>query len=230
MLSMLSWNIRQGGGSRTSDISRYLIQSQAQIIVLSEYQNNNNGAKLRHDLLTYGYRYQTVTAAESHHNSVAIFSTIAHSSRLFVEIDDAYSDNIVHADFGLFGIYGVYLPHKKKHRLFDFLLDQITDDQRPHIITGDFNSGINRVDQKGESFWYETEFKALLASGYIDAFRYIHKNIEEYSWYSHQGNGYRYDHTLVQEELAPLIQECSYLHIAREDQLSDHSPMVLTLA
>jgi len=97
------------------------------------------------------------------------------------------------------------------------------------IIAGDYNTGINHVDQVGKSFWYEDELIKLKKNGYVDAFRHIHGDIKEYSWYSHQGNGYRYDHTYVDEALIPIVKDCYYLNSWREEKLSDHSPMVLEL-
>jgi len=94
---------------------------------------------------------------------------------------------------------------------------------------GDFNTDKNFIDQKGDSFWYTKELKELKKSGMVDAFRHVHGDVESYSWYSHQGNGYRYDHIYVSEELLPVIQNCDYLHRARENKLSDHSPMFLGL-
>ena len=95
--------------------------------------------------------------------------------------------NIVCASFDAFDLYGVYLPHKKKHQLFDFFLNHLPS-QKASIIAGDFNSGINGLDQKGKSFWYEDELIALNEIDYVDAFRLKNGQVQEYSWFSHQGN------------------------------------------
>ena len=124
---------------------------------------------------------------------------------------------------------GVYLPHKKKHVLFDFIHSHLASSSRPYIVTGDFNSGINQIDQTGNSFWYEDKLKALDHIGYKDAFRHVHGGIKEYSWYSHQGNGFRYDHTYVHESLLPIVTSCHYLHDCRETKITDHSAMLLSL-
>jgi len=97
------------------------------------------------------------------------------------------------------------------------------------ILAGDINTGKNGIDQAGKSFWYTDKLEALEAAGYVDAFRSKHGDREEYSWYSHQGNGYRYDHTYVHEALIPFIQDCDYSHTEREAKLSDHALMLLDL-
>ena len=130
--------------------------------------------------------------------------------------------------FDAFDVYGMYLPHKKKHVLFDFLIEEAQLAQ-PSLMVGDMNSGKNGIDQKGNSFWYEDKLKVLESHGYTDAFRNIHGDVREYSWYSHQGNGYRYDHSYVSKDLIPVIKDCYYIHEWREQNLSDHSPMIVEI-
>jgi exonuclease III len=228
MLSILSWNIRQGGGTRISKILSALTTAKPEIIVLSEYQNNISGLKIRSGLLQAGYRFQHVTPAPSKQNSAAIFSKLPCDQYLFPHSDETYPHNVLASEFDAFTVVGMYLPHKKKHLLFDFLLEYTRRD-KPCILVGDFNSGINGVDQAGKSFWYEDKLLALQKQGYKDAFRHLHGSVREYSWFSHQGNGYRYDHTYVEQSLLPITTKCAYLHSWREEGLSDHSPMLLGL-
>lgn len=226
MLKVLSWNIRQGGGTRITQICNQLVSSEAGIIILSEFRNNASGDKIRNLLLRSGYRYQNVSAAKANDNSAAIFSKIPCNHILYPEADENYPHNILCSEFEAFKVYGMYLPHKKKHKLFDFILEEIKSD-KPAILAGDFNTGINYVDQKGNSFWYTDKMDALEKAKYVDAFRHIKKDVKEFSWYSHQGNGFRYDHTYVDESLLPIVKDCYYLHEWRENKLSDHSPMVI---
>lgn len=228
MLKILSWNIRQGGGTRVAKIAMHIRSFNAEIVVLSEYRNNDSGMRLRGLMLSYGYRFQHVSHANASDNSVAIFSKLPCNQWLYPNADPSYTHNIIASEFPAFKLYGMYLPHKKKHTLFDFLLDEATKPEAG-IMVGDFNSGINGVDQAGDSFWYEDKLKALSRLGYRDAFRVKQGAAREYSWYSHQGNGYRYDHTYVHESLLPIIKDCYYIHTWREEKLSDHSPMVLEL-
>lgn len=228
MLKILSWNIRQGGGSRLKKIRTYLNLSGAKILVLSEFRNNMSGLNLRHSLLLNGFRFQAVSHAKMDANSVLIASKLPFNSALFPNSDAEYSANVIMAEFDVFQLYGCYLPHKKKHKLFDLLLNQ-TKEGKPAIITGDLNSGINGLDQKGDSFWYEDEMKALHEQGMKDAFREKNGDVKEYSWLSPQGNGYRYDHFLVDEALVPVVKACYYDHEVIEDKLSDHSAMFLEM-
>lgn len=229
MIKILSWNIQAGGGSRVRKIIHRIISSKAQIVVLSEFRNNATGMIIRNGLLKAGYRYQAVTHSESNDNSVIIVSIIPFSSKLFPNADPNFSGNILSAEFSAFNLMGVYMPHKKKHVLFEYAHDEITKSSVPYILAGDFNSGINYVDQKGNSFWYTDQLAKLKRIGMIDAFRLLHGDVREYSWFSHQKNGYRYDHTYIDKVLSPLVQKCYYAHNWREEKLSDHSPMFLEL-
>lgn len=228
MLDILSWNIQQGGGSRVSSIVKALVDQAPEIIILSEYKNNDKGVKIREMLLRAGYRFQAVTAAKSQDNSVLIASKLACGVVQHPKADELYASNILEITLDAFHVIGVYLPHKKKHQLIPYIQKVIAASEKPYIIAGDYNTGINGIDQAGKSFWYEGEMKDFAVIGYYDAFRHLKGDVKEYSWFSHQGNGYRYDHTYVHESLLPIIKECRYLHTWREEKLADHSPMILS--
>ncbi len=229
MIKLVAWNIQAGGGSRILPIIKSIVSSQSNILVLSEFRNNNSGIRIRNRLLAAGYRHQAVTAPSKNDNSVLIASSLPFSSELYPDADVEYTHNIVGAHFGAFSVIGVYLPHKKKHKLFEYITKIISGSDRPYIIAGDYNSGINHVDQKGKSFWYTDQMKNFSKLEYKDAFRLVHGEVTEYSWYSHQGNGFRYDHIYVHETLGGVITDCYYKHSWREEKLSDHSPMFLEL-
>ena len=229
MIDLLSWNIRQGGGSRTSAILSAIIDANPGVIVLSEFRNNVNGTTLRTGLLRKGYQFQVVSAAESNTNSVLIASKFPCDSKLFPDSDKNYPHAVIRADFSAFRLYGVYLPHKKKHQLFKYLLEDELDDEYPSIITGDWNTGKNGIDQAGNSFWYSENLTKLEQRGYFDMFRAVHGSVKEYSWFSHQGNGYRYDHAYATDCLKSLLRDCHFKHAWRTEGLSDHSPMWITL-
>jgi exonuclease III len=227
MLEILSWNIRQGGGSRGLQICHAISKQKPQILIFSEFQNAEKGNSLRTKLLSLGYRHQFVTSADSNQNSVLICSKIAGNCIHHSIGDPVFGNNILEVRFPLFSLIGVYLPHKKKHSLFSYIRQILVSATIPYIIAGDFNSGKNYIDQNGNSFWYEEELVLWEELGYVDAFRFLNGAKKEYSWYSHQGNGFRYDHTYLHNDLTSILKDCYYLHEWREKKWSDHSPMVL---
>ena len=230
MFNLLSWNIQQGGGSRVHSIIKYILAKKPQLMVLNEFKNNANGTIIRTKLLQYGYLHQVVSNATSDLNSVLIASKLPGNSFLFSKNELQFPQSMLKLSLEVFDVYGVYFPHKKKHNCFQVLLDDLQKTDRPAIITGDYNSGKNFIDQKGDSFWYENYFFKLEELNYVDAFRLIHGDKKEYSWFSHQGNGYRYDHMYISNALQTLVKDCFYDQKAREDKLSDHAPMFLVLS
>ncbi len=230
MLSILSWNIQQGGGSRYLKIIDAIKAEAAHIVVLSEFRNNAKGKLILAAINKMGYSYFIHPSNTGSKNTVLLASKIDFLGSWFPNCDQKYSHSIVKGSFEAFDLYGCYLPHKKRHRLIGFLEEEISKSQKPAIIVGDINTGINGLDQKGNSFWYQDELKSLFDSGIKDAFRIKNGDRKEYSWFSHQGNGFRYDHSYVSEILASIVRECHYLHAYREQKYADHSPMILSLA
>lgn len=228
-INILSWNIRQGGGSRVDGILAAIREEDPAILVLSEFRNNECGLAIRCDLLKQGYGWQVATASVGETNSVLIASRFPCGSALFPDSDPQFGNSIARADLPIGPLYGVYLPHNQQHRLFDFLLDDELNDEVPSIITGDFNSGKNGIDQIGDSFCDADKLEALQKRGYFDAFRELHGDACEYSWISDDGTSYRTDHTYMHAVLRPLLKECVYLHKWRENGLSNHSPMKVVL-
>ena len=227
-MKILAWNIQQGGGSRAVEIGDSIISSDCDVVILSEFRNNKSGHYLRSKLLTKEYIYQYGSVQDAYTNGVLIASKIPCDFQGFSNVINDFPQAIVKAVFTDFFLWGLYLPHKKKHTLFPFLVRQI-EQAGSHILMGDFNTGINFLDQKGDSFWYTEYLTKLAKIGLVDAFRTSHGQVREYSWVSHQGNGYRYDHCWMHQDLLPKLLDCSFDHKVREGQLSDHSAMILTL-
>ena len=99
------------------------------------------------------------------------------------------------------------------------------------IILGDFN--ILEPDHNPHySFFEKWEYdfyRSLINNQFKDAFRVISPNTKEYSWVGLTGDGYRYDHCFVSENIASTIGKCFYFHEPRDIRLSDHSAIITQL-
>jgi exodeoxyribonuclease III len=227
VVSILSWNIMHGGGSRITSILATLKKIDATFIVLSEFRHNKTGEILKKGLLDLGYKYLWHEATLSDDNIVIVASkTNGNQISIPHQTNESFKACMMGVDFGAFTIVGAYMPHKKKHNLFDSFA-HLHLKTKNIILVGDLNTGVNFIDQKGDSFWYQSELKKMIGNGMIDAFRLRHGKKLEYSWYSHQGNGFRYDHTFVDEGLTGFVKDCDYLHEYRQQRVSDHSPMLM---
>jgi exonuclease III len=98
-----------------------------------------------------------------------------------------------------------------------------------YVLIGDFNAGRHRLDEEGATFSCVRFLGELATMGYADAWRTLHPEGREYTWYSHTGSGFRIDHAFVSPGLAPRLRSCWYSHQERELGLSDHSAMVVCL-
>ena len=226
VIEILSWNILHGGGTRFQKILEAIAVIDADIIALCEFRPTT--ATLKH-LANLGYVNQYLAQTPSTKNTVVIFSKIPGQVNFHETADTNFPYSIISTEFEAFELYSIYLPHKKKHFLLDYLIDRCSNQTKPIILTGDFNTGINGVDQKGQSFMYESSFKKLLTLEMGDAFRHLHLDKRVYSWYSPKGNGFRYDHTLMSTDLLPLVKSFEYIDLLRANKLSDHAPMHFTL-
>ncbi len=148
-------------------------------------------------------------------------------------------------------IASIYLPsgtageHRQKVK-FDFLnhyvqhLQKIKADNTNYIICGDWNIAHKQIDlknwrgnQKNSGFlpeerqWMDQLFGPL---GFIDAFRVINQEPDQYTWWSNRGQswaknvGWRIDYQVVTPGLKDFIQSASIYKIER---FSDHAPLLI---
>jgi exodeoxyribonuclease III len=79
---------------------------------------------------------------------------------------------------------------------------------------------------------FEYDFYRALTGPHrlTDAFRHLHPGTAEYSWVGRTGDGYRYDHAFCSAQLRDQVTSCHYLHDPRQDKLSDHSALTMTIS
>ena len=117
---------------------------------------------------------------------------------------------------------------------FSAALSDLAD--QPLVVAGDLNV-VDRAHWPQYRCFTEAEYAFLdsLKSRHhlVDAYRHglAHDALPQdgHSWVHHNGDGYRYDHVFVADELAPRVRGCGYLHETRLTKLSDHSAMYVEL-
>lgn len=115
------------------------------------------------------------------------------------------------------------------------------DDKKPVILCGDLNVAHNEIDLKnpktnvgnaGFTDEERREMTNLLNEGFIDSFRYLYPEKQEYSWWSYMRNarekniGWRIDYFIVSEKLKNNIKDAK---IHPEIYGSDHCPVELDI-
>ncbi len=112
------------------------------------------------------------------------------------------------------------------------------------LLSGDLNAPMPADEFSAENTWQEKNAQgflpeereglhAIVAAGFVDAYRQIHPTERErYSWWSprlykrRENRGWRLDHFFVHESIAHKIEECTMLtHVYG----SDHCPVVLEI-
>lgn len=111
------------------------------------------------------------------------------------------------------------------------------------VLMGDFNVAKDPIDVwdpvmlDGTIGFMKEEREAisdLMSMGLVDAFRYFHKDVQEFTWWDYTGGsfrrnwGMRIDYILVSEKLLPKLKNCYIEKTFRKlEKPSDHVPVVL---
>jgi len=108
------------------------------------------------------------------------------------------------------------------------------------VICGDYNICHEEIDihnpkMKGVSGFLPEErawMGDFIKNGFIDSFRYLNKDRQEFSWWSYRANsrannkGWRLDYALVAD---PIKENISRAYILPEAKHSDHCPIAVEL-
>ncbi len=157
----------------------------------------------------------------------------------------------VQADFGKLSVASLYLPsgsssEERQQMKFKFMdlfmpwLEARRGDGREWVLCGDWNIAHREIDLKNwrgnrKNSGFLPEERAWLTRlfddvGYVDAFRAVNAEPEQYTWWSNRGQawaknvGWRIDYQIVTPGLAPLVQRASIYKAAR---FSDHAPLIM---
>jgi exodeoxyribonuclease-3 len=245
MPTFLAWNLRHGGGGRgMPHIVLALLEHAPDVILLSEFRRSTGG-QIAGVLADHGWRHQHAAEAPQGCNGLLIASrhplrpvapdaaSILGSRSL---VPPAVSRRYAEAEIPALGlaVASVHIPCDGKGLGRDAVFQVLLHTARrrrsePFVLLGDFNAGRHHLDEDGATFTCTRCLGQLAALGYVDAFRTLHPAAREYTWYSHEGAGFRIDHAFVSAPLAPRIRACTYSHRERDRNISDHSALLLGL-
>lgn len=244
--SLFCWNIANPSVKRAGKQAEWLRKRSENILVLTEAKRSEGCIFLERYFQAYGYnvifpkpegKEFGVMIVSKHLLTPSNFST--HVSYLQARV--ASVRLIIRSDE--VEVIGVYVPSRdsspekieKKKRFLKSLTNALETAPRfsRRIFCGDLNvlepSHIPYYPIFAE--WEYDFYRNLTKYQLIDAFRHLHPSIQEYSWVGRTGDGYRYDHCFVSENLLPSVKKCYYFHKPREQEikLSDHSALITEL-
>lgn len=229
-MRLLTLNIRHGGGRRMAEIRAGLLRRRADVLVLTEFRNNEAGAHLREGLARAGLLHQAVSQPAARVNSVLVAAREAFRVEPHprLKFDAA---RLLRVRFDKFFLIGVHLPNQKAKLPHWRALRKLARENAapPTVFAGDFNTGRNPQDAEGYKYTFAEEMEALEKLGWVDAWRRLHPKGREFTWYSHRQRGFRLDHVFLPPELSPRLSGARFAHGFRERGASDHSALIVEL-
>jgi exodeoxyribonuclease-3 len=198
-----------------------------------------------------GYPHHYWFSAEKKgYSGVAVFCKEEPKNIVFgtgIETMDFEGRNL-RIDYDHVSIMSLYLPSGTNDARLGFKLNYMSEFQEyinelrkeiPNlVICGDYNICHQEIDihnpkMKGVSGFLPIEREWIgkfIDNGFIDSFRHLHQDAQEYSWWSYRANarannkGWRIDYCMVSE---PLKENISRAYILPEAKHSDHCPIAV---
>ncbi|ORT62000.1 endonuclease [Streptomyces sp. CB03238] len=221
-------------------------QESADFAVLTEVSSGPGGSALVEALGEYGY--SSVIAPESPGD---YYTVLASRSAELHPVDSGVSclpHRAPAASVTIGGqpivLLGLYVPSRgprerrnEDKRDFQNAVAAVLPDlsalfpETPVIVAGDLNVIEPNHMPPHSVFgqWEYAFYKSFAAAGFTDAYRHLHPDTVDHSWFGRSGNGFRFDHIFTTTAHAPQITACAYEHAPRAAALTDHAAMTLTL-
>lgn len=249
-MKLISWNVNGLRACMNKGFKDFMDSVDADIFCVQETKMQREQATFAFD----GYEEYWNSAEKKGYSGTAVFSKtkpLSVSYGLGIEEHDK-EGRVITAEFQDFYLVNVYTPNAQRglERLdYRMVWEDVfrryvkeLDEKKPVIICGDLNVAHNEIDLKNfktnvgnAGFTYEERGKMteLLASGFVDSFRYLYPDkTGAYSWWSYmfkareKNAGWRIDYFIVSKKLADRIEDAV---IYPEVMGSDHCPVGLLL-
>ncbi len=244
-LSLLTFNIGNPSPERAQRQLAWLASRDEHVLVLTETKASAGCQLLAEAFTTAGYAVSCPQPAAGEYGAM-IVSRVAATPDQFGDrvgyLPARATAVILPAPGRPLRVIGLYVPSRdaslektqRKRKWLaacDAALTSVTDEM-PAIVLGDLNI-LEPGHQPRYPFFapFEYDFYRAMASthGLADAFRQLHPHDAEYSWVGRTGDGYRYDHAFCSDSIRDQITSCGYLHQPRQEKLSDHSALAISL-
>ncbi|MCF6181435.1 exodeoxyribonuclease III [Lutibacter sp.] len=252
-MKIISYNVNGIRAALKKGFIDWLTTTNADVICLQETKAHKEQLDLSvFENAGYTYHYW-FSAQKKGYSSVAILSKVKPNHIEYgtgIETMDFEGRNL-RVDFDDFSLMSLYLPSGTNDARLDFKLNYMAEFQQyvnqlkkeiPNlIICGDYNICHTEIDihnpkqNKNTSGFLPIErewLSGFINSGFIDSFRYLHKEPDNYTWWSYRANarnnnkGWRIDYHMVSEPMKDRIRRA---YILPEAKHSDHCPIVVEI-
>lgn len=253
VMIIISYNVNGIRAAMRKGLLEWLSQANPDVLCLQEVKANPDqfDETVFHEA---GYPYcYWYPAQKKGYSGTAIISKIKPNHVEYgtgIDYMD-FEGRTIRADFDALSVMSLYLPSgtniaRLDHKLqfmadFQVYIDRLKETIPNLLICGDYNICHEAIDihdpvrLKNTSGFLPVEREwigAFMDSGFIDSFRYLNKDVQEYSWWSYRANarnnnkGWRIDYHLV---AAPLKEKIARAVILPEAKHSDHCPILVQL-
>ena len=248
-MKIVSWNVAGFRAVLKKGFEEFFDNINADVFCIQE-------SKVELDQFNFskeGYEMYLNPAEKKGYSGTLIYSKIKPINVTYgmgIEEHD-HEGRIITLEFNDFYLVNEYVPNVKRdlsrldYRMtweddFKNYLKKL-EESKPVVVCGDFNVAHTEMDIKNAKanignagFTYEErgKFSDLLDAGFIDTFRYFHKDEIKYSWWSYMGNarknnvGWRIDYFITSKD---IINKVKGAYIYDDIMGSDHAPIGLDI-
>ena len=246
-MKLISWNVAGYRACLKKGFKEFFESIDADIFSLQEVK----ATEKQIDFIPEGYYcYRNVAEKKGYSGVLTYTKTKPINVTYGLGIDEHdHEGRMITLEFGDFYLINVYVPNAKRELERLPYRMKWEDDFRKYvnelklkktvIICGDMNVAHEEIDIRNPKanignagFTYEERNKMseLLDSGFIDTFRYFHKDLVKYSWWSYMRKarennvGWRLDYFLIDKDSIDIVIDSKIL-----DNIlgSDHCPIEL---
>ncbi|WP_084965909.1 endonuclease/exonuclease/phosphatase family protein [Thermoactinospora rubra] len=244
MLSILTVNIGAASRHRAERLLAWLATRPEHVVLLTETSAGSGTAYLLGEFARAGWA--VVDTSDDGDRGAALVSRIATAAQPMdlpeVSIPGRVAAAVLDTQPQVC-VVAVYVPSRdrsqaKTERKETFIasllkaLAGLPGNLHRHLILGGDYNVIARTHRPLHPGFLPFEFgllEALAEQGLIDAHDHLWPGAQPYSWTGRTGDGYRYDYLHVGPALVPRLHSCAYLHETREQGLTDHAALTMTL-
>lgn len=249
-MKLISWNVNGIRSILGKGFLKFIEKENPDIICLQEIKAHPDQV----DKMLLDYQFHIWNPADRKgYSGTALFSKIKPLSvKLGKEVLGDDEGRVIVAEFNDFYLINVYTPNSQRgltrlsHRLewdnkFLKLLKNL-ESKKPLIFCGDLNVAHEEIDiarpkdnVKNAGFTPEerASFSEYIKHGFIDSFRYMHKDQKDnYTWWSYMHNsrekniGWRIDYFCISSSLKGKLLSSNILDKVKG---SDHCPILLDI-
>ncbi|RUA35330.1 MAG: exodeoxyribonuclease III [Bacteroidetes bacterium] len=252
-MNIISYNVNGIRAAERKGLSQWLNEEKPDIFCLQELKANQSDV----DLSVFeklGYHIYWHSAEKKGYSGVGIFTKIKPQN---VEIGcniDIYDreGRVIRADYENFSVLNTYMPSGssgdprqdfKMKWLADFrnYIQDLKKEIPNLLICGDYNICHQPIDihdpvrNKNSSGFLPEErewMTEFLKDGFIDSFRHLNKEPDQYSWWSYRSaarernKGWRIDYHMISDTLENQLKKADILQDVKH---SDHCPIKIEL-